>query len=85
MSRDTPPHLILIEGAPSPKTTLPHRRPGPKFPPGAGGRPAGWQKLAVIADNYQLLILTRAEGARRARAVRAPKAPAGLGQCAYLA
>ena len=28
------------------------------------------QKLAVIADNYQLLILT------------APKAPAALGQCA---
>ena len=31
---------------------------------------AGWQKLHVIADNYQLLILT------------APKAPAGPGQCA---
>ena len=33
----------------------------------------GWQKLHVIADNCQLLILT------------APKAPAGLGQYAYLA
>ena len=31
---------------------------------------AGWQKLHVIADNYQLLILTE------------PKAPAGPGQCA---
>ena len=42
----------------------------------------GCQKLHVIADNYQLLILTAPKAPARLAQWCAPRAPAGLGQCA---